>query len=404
MKEDFRCDVIFVSLEAWDEVWRRNQFVCSKLAERNAATRILFVEPAVDVSNAVRTRRWHHLWQPRFRKITPDGRITATRAVKWFPNTVSWMRKLNEWMMRRHIRRIARRLGFKSPALWINAHGAVHMVERFGEDRVIYDVTDDWSAFPEAPAAAALTRAQDRELCQRADTVIVCSERLWELKEPLARRTELVPNGVDLAHYASASDKSLPIPEETRGWRRPVLGYTGSVHPDRVDVQLIAALAQRMPAVTLAFVGPMMLPPEDVRKLQKFPNIVLLGQRPYARVAEYMRAFDVCMVPHLVTPFTESLNPIKLWEYLAAGLPIIATPVAGFRDFSELVYLARNAEEIAATVQKALRETPERAAERQAIAAQHTWERRVAQIEKLLGWDAATCDSRPAPALPTALS
>ena len=128
------------------------------------------------------------------------------------------------------------------------------------ERAVIYDITDDWTTFTQSQSLTRRIIAQDAELCRRADAVIVCSEKLFELKRDMAQRLYLIPNGVNADHYRPVLDENGPLPAETRGWKKPVLGYTGSIHPDRVDVSLIADIARAMPQATLALVGPNMLP------------------------------------------------------------------------------------------------------------------------------------------------
>ena len=135
----------------------------------------------------------------------------------------------------------------------------------------------------------------------------------------------LIPNGVDAQHYRTVLD--TPPDPAAQQWLRPVLGYTGSIHPDRVDVDLVEAISGRLEQGTILLVGPNMLPAADQERLRHCGNVVLTGPTPYSDLPKAMRAFDVCITPHRVTPFTESLNPIKLWEYLAAGKPIVSTPV-----------------------------------------------------------------------------
>src|SRR5258708_15253602 len=194
----------------------------------------------------------------------------------------------------------------QNPLLWLNPHSAVHMAGRMGESGVIYDITDDWISLTQSPALKRLTAAQDEALCRRADAVIVCSERLYEMKRGLTANLHLIPNGVDAEHYTSVLDTNGSLPAAASGWRKPVLGYTGTVHPDRVDVGLVEALAHSLTDWTLAFVGPNLLKPEDQERLRSCGNVLLTGPAAYAEIPQYMRAFDVCMTPHRVTPFTES--------------------------------------------------------------------------------------------------
>jgi GT2 family glycosyltransferase/glycosyltransferase involved in cell wall biosynthesis len=376
--------LIFVSLEDWDEVWRRNQFVCAKLVERNPKLKILFVQPALDVSNALRTGRFARLFQRRERTIGAHGRIVCTRGLKLLPNSWKWARKVNEWMLHRHLRGVARRLEFRRPVLWLNPHSAVHLADRMCERAVIYDITDDWTELTQSAALRQLTIAQDAELCGRADAVIVCSEKLLEKKQPLARNLHLVPNGVDAAHYARVLDATGPLPTEAASWPKPVFGYTGTIHPDRVEVELVEKIAREFPSGTVALVGPIMLSATDRDRLRACGNVAMTGAVAYERLPELMRAFDVCITPHRVTAFTESLNPIKLWEYLAAGKPIVSANVAGFRDYPQHVRVAVDHDDFIGKLREALVEDPAKSVARRAEVSGHSWQARAEQIETII--------------------
>ncbi len=369
-------------MENWDDVWRRNQFVCAGLARRFPNRKILFVGLPVNVTNDIRRGRLPSLSADAAVPGLPN--ITLTRPLKLLPDTLGWGRRLNEALFRRHVRAAARRLGMQSPILWLNPHSAVHMAGQMGESQVIYDITDDWTTLTQSPALTKLTIAQDAALCRRADAVLVCSERLYEMKQGLTERLYLIPNGVDADHYKSVLDGAGPLPSPAEDWAKPVLGYTGTIHPDRVDVPLIEALAKRFSSGTIALVGPNMLTGEDKQRLAACGNVVLTGPVPYAEVPEIMRAFDVCITPHRVTPFTESLNPIKLWEYLAAGKPIVATPVAGFRDYPQFVRLASDADGFADAVEAVLMEDPSMGEARRSEARHHSWNSRLDKIVEVM--------------------
>lgn len=397
-------DLIFVSMENWDEVWRRNQFLCAGLARRSPESRILFVGLPRDVTNDLRRGRLPSLGSAD--EAAPGlPNVTLTRPLKLLPNTLAVGRRVNEALFRAHVRRAARRLGLRSYVLWLNPHSAVHMAGCLGEQAVVYDITDDWTTLTQSPALARLTVEQDAALCRRADAVIVCSQRLLEMKRGLAPSLHLIPNGVDAAHYERVLDGDGPPPAPMGGWPRPVLGYTGSIHPDRVDIALVESLARRFPQGTVALVGPDMLPEGDRRRLRACPNVVLSGPVPYAQVPDVMRAFDVCITPHRVSAFTESLNPIKLWEYLAAGKPVVATDVAGFRDFPQFVRIAQDAEGFARAVEDALREDPALGEARRAEARRHSWDARLDDVLGVLdALPAGRAAARPAEGEPARVS
>jgi glycosyltransferase involved in cell wall biosynthesis len=377
-------DLIFVSLENWDDVWRRNQFLCAGLARRDPEAKILFVGLAKDVSHDLRCGNWDDL-RPEPAYTVPDHPgITVMRPLKLLPSSLPLGRKTNEAVMRCQVRRTARAMGLRRPLLWLNPHGAAHMAGRMGERGVIYDVTDDWISPVQSDRMRRLTIAQDAILCRRADTVIVCSRKLYEMKRPLARSLALVPNGVETEHYRTVMDRAEPMPEESARWRRPVFGYTGTIHPERVDVGLVETLARAFPGGTVVLVGPDLLSPTDHARLVACGNVALTGSVSYRRLPEYMRAFDVCITPHCMSEFTESLNPIKLWEYLASGKPVVSTDVAGFRDYAHLLHVERDPKCFVAACAEALSEPEERGRLRMAEAGKHTWSARVDQVMSIL--------------------
>ncbi|MDQ2730480.1 MAG: glycosyltransferase, partial [Armatimonadota bacterium] len=371
-------DLIFVSMENWDEVWRRNQFLCATLARRYPALKILFVGLPRNVAHHIRNGKFADLFRPATWRLADYPGITVTRSLRVCPESIPGGRKFNEWFSRWQIHRVARGVGIKSPVLWLNPHYAVHMAGRMGERAVIYDITDDWALakFSSGREDINLIRMQDRELCQKADLVIVCSEALEGSRRPLAKRILLLPNGVDSAHYQSVSIR----PAEQR-WPGPVFGYTGTLHDDRTDVEIVLALARAFPHGSVVLVGPDMLEAAASRLLEPQKNVYRTGSVPYSEIPRYMASFDVCIVPHVETPFTDSLNPIKLWEYLASGKPVVSTNVAGFRSYSDLCSIASGPEAFVQACQKAVDEknNPGRAA-RMEVASRNGWESRVDRL------------------------
>lgn len=377
-------DLIFVSMENWDEIWRRNQFLCAGLARRFPERRILFVGVPRNVGRHLRKGSLTQLLKGLTRPIPGFPNITFTQPLRVGPERYRWGRKLNEALARRHIRSVSRQLGLTAPTLWLNPHYALHLVGNLEESAVIYDITDDWTSFAQPHWLTQQIVDQDACLCRRADAVIVCSQRLMEMKKQFTERLYLIPNGVDIDHYAQVCSSDRPLPPDALRWERPIFGYTGTVHPERVDIELIEKIARGMSKGTVALIGPCALSPAQRARLEETGKVVICGPVPYQKLPDYMRAFDVSITPHRVTEFTESLNPIKLWEYLAAGKPIVSTPVAGFRDFPELVYLAQNAAGFLAASAQALSEKPSISEQRRRIAREHSWASRLNDVERVL--------------------
>jgi teichuronic acid biosynthesis glycosyltransferase TuaH len=386
-------DLIFVSLENWDDVWRRNQFICSTLASRHPGSKILFVGLPRDLSNDLRKGRFaamrRHVSADSTRRLVGTSGIAnvpVIRPLKFLPDTLSPCRAVNEAIARRQVRAAARRFGLRRPVLWINSHYAQHMVGRVGGHGLIYDITDDWIEMDQPDWLRERVRRLDHALCVKADAVIVCSEQLHRSKRDLAAdRLHLIANGVNAEHYASV--RTLPRdqwPAAAREWTGPVFGYTGTVHPDRVDVELVYQVASTLSAGTFVFVGPDHLTDSQRQKLLSTGRVVLHGPVAYSEIPGFMAAFDVLITPHRMSAFVESLQPIKLWEYLAAGKPIVSTDVAGFRDHVPLVRIARTADAFGQALQAALNDSPESAQRRQSIAASNSWSARVDAVEAII--------------------
>ena len=376
-------DLIFIGMEEWDEVWRRSQNLVAGLSRRFPDNRILFVGLSVDVSHAVRTRQWRRAASgcrsalPQRVADLPNVWTFSPRKI--LPDTLPPGRTSNRVQLRSQVRRAACSLGMKRPLLWIKPHYAAHMVGQMGERAVIYDVGDDWTAFQTDEGARRRAACEDLFLTRRADAVIVVSEHLVAMKRGVRPDVNLISNGADVARYAEVGNPELEPHPLARDWTHPVLGHTGTLHPDRTNVEMILATARAFPNGTIALVGPSFLDDATTARLKEQPNIRLTGPVDYRELPRVMNHFDVCIVPHQVTAFSQSQNPLKLYEYLAAGLPIVSVPVSGFSDYPELVHLARDEDSFVEAIHHALEE-PDLSAQRRAAAADHTWDARVEAI------------------------
>jgi glycosyltransferase involved in cell wall biosynthesis len=315
-------DLVVMSLEAWDDVWRRNQHLVAGLLQTDAALRVLFVEPPADPIHDLRSGRRPSL--ARHVREVPDvapGRLFTVRPVKWLPRRLD---SRTDDRLARAVMRAAESLGMRHPLLWINDPGAVTLAVLSGWP-TLYDITDDWLSADRPESERRRAAANEARLLDVAREVVVCSPELTRRKS-VTRPVELIPNAVDLAAYRRLTPRPADLPGG------PVAVYLGTVHPDRIDVDLGEATARALGSnATLVLVGPNLLAADQTARLQA-AGAGLFGPRPRDAVIGYLQHADVLVVPHVVTEFTDSLDPIKLYEYQAVGRPVVSTPVAGFRD------------------------------------------------------------------------
>jgi teichuronic acid biosynthesis glycosyltransferase TuaH len=315
-------DIVVFSLERWDGVWRRNQHIVHRLIRNDPALRVLFVEPPRDPLHELRSRRPPHVGSGLRIIDGYDGRLLAYEPTKWLPRAAPGGLAALEREARRGIRAAA----VNPDVMWVNApqwarYATEHAVP------TIYDITDDWTLAKRGRRSTDVTIQDDRRLIQRSDAVVVCSTQLQTSKGAI-RAVNLIPNAVDLDAYRVEPARPSELPAG------PVALYAGTLHEDRLDVSLTATLADSLESVgaSLVLVGPDALSSRSREILGAKRAITWVGAVDSVRVPSFLMSADVLIVPHVVTPFTESLDPIKLYEYLAARRPIVSTPVAGFRD------------------------------------------------------------------------
>lgn len=362
-------ELIVCSLEAWDDVWRRNQFFVDALLRRNPQLRVLFVEPPADLFFDLRSRRIPTL--PRLRSCSHDGRLRAFRPLKPLPRKAG---PLADDVLLIQARLAARAVGFKRPTLWVNDVTYAPLIARTKWPS-LYDVTDDWLLAPSLPREHERLRRLDELALEQADEVVVCSPAL-AASRGANRTVTLVPNGVDAAHFRRPRPRPGDLPEA------PTAVYLGTLHDARIDVELVVELATTFPELKLVLVGPDALGVASHQMLEALPNLFLLGPRPYRDAPAYLQHADVVIVPHRVSDFSETLDPIKAYECMAIETPTVATPVAGFREHdNDGVIVIASREDFTDRVEAAL--THPRQVHRPAVPL--GWDVRAAAFQAALG-------------------
>jgi len=288
---------------------------------------------------------------------------------------------LNAELLVRQIRSVLNDLPERPTQLWSFAPDVDYLCGRFDEELRLYYCVDEFSRFVGYDAEQVL--AAERRLAERADLLIVTSQALLEAKRSLHSRVALVSHGVDAEHFRTALRSTGPIPLEIRELPRPVLGFWGLIQ-DWVDLDLLEAVARRRPQWSIVLIGEAAA---DVGRLHRFPNVRLLGRRHYQKLPEYARGMDIGIIPFRVNDLTRAVNPIKLREYLSAGLPVVSTPLPEVASYDRMVRVADTPETFVEACEAAVLEAKADVAGRARRARheamlQETWEAKLAVIEQ----------------------
>jgi glycosyltransferase involved in cell wall biosynthesis len=274
-------------------------------------------------------------------------------------------------------------MGLRAPVLWGYVPQAEILLEPLRPDLVVYHCVDDMAAqrgIDEASFAAA-----ERRFAARADLVIASSPPLAERMRALSSHVLYAPNVADTDHFASALDPGAVDPAMS-ALPEPRIVFAGAIAAKKLDLDLLEALTDARPAWTMALVGPIGLgdPATDVSALAARPNVHLLGGRPHSRLPEVLRGAAVGLIPYRRSRLTESIFPMKVYEYLAAGLPVVASGLPALAGVDGVV-LVDGVEEAVAAIDRALREDSlERRRARSDAVRHHSWEARLDEIAAAL--------------------
>lgn len=282
---------------------------------------------------------------------------------------------LNRMLLKMTVGAIRRRMGMRDFQLWTFVPTSVRYLGALGEDFIVYYVTDEWTAFSTVDGQQMAEMV--KTLSTKANVVFATSRPLVEKLKANNPETHLANHGVNYAQFAKATEDATPIPADLAPLKKPVLGYYGLIE-DWLDLDLIAYLAERHPEWSIALVGRSCV---DTNRLAKYPNVHFLGRKPHSELPGYCKGFAVGMIPHKVIELTRNMNPIKLREYMSAGLHVVSTALPEVRHYPHHCTVTESYAEFEATVAEVIRtDTPEKRRERSAAMAGETWEHKVAVL------------------------
>ena len=236
--------------------------------------------------------------------------------------------KLNQAFLASQVKKAMRRLGFKDAVNMIFNPAAGMIAGRLGESEIMYYCVDEYTAF--TGSSRGLKQIED-DLFRQADLVIVSAERLFESKKHLNPNTFVIRHGTDWRHFRTALDPELPIPADIADLPRPIIGFHGLL-ADWIDYELIKKVAEYFSSGSVVLIGKVAPDAEQrVKILADVPNVHFLGRKPYAELPAYCKAFDIALNPFAINELTLAANPLKVREYLAAGLPVVSTDIPEVR-------------------------------------------------------------------------
>ena len=355
-------DVLCFSQLRWGFVFQRPNHLMSRCARQQ---RVFFIEePVFDAPSA-------HL------AIEP----VLPRLLRVTPHLAPSPLEQNEREVSRLLIQLCRSYDVTCPIHWYYTPMMLGVSAGLPCRAVVYDCMDELANFLHAPPEL---KTRERRLLERADVVFTGGRSLYEAKAGLHRNLHAVPSSVEFEHFARAR-AGLTDPPDQASCSRPRIGYCGVID-ERIDTELLDFVARTRPDWQIMLVGPVVKIPESV--LPRRDNIHYLGLKSYAELPAYLSGWDAAIMPFARNDATRFISPTKTLEYLAAGRPVVSTPI---RDVVEpygrlgLVQIAADGDPFVAALERALVErSTELDTRRDTFLAATSWDATWTKMQQLL--------------------
>ncbi|MCA8374207.1 glycosyltransferase [Burkholderia multivorans] len=387
---DVVADCVLFSTADWDEpYWTNKQHTASNLASRG--WRVLYVESVGFRAPKVGSSRdWARLWRRLWRGVQslvlgPPRRAPNVWVLSplMVPAKHHWplVRVLNQALLRWTVMRFTRCRRFVAPVVWTYHPYMLDAISKLSHGPLVYHCVDDIGAIPGVDVDAF--ESAQRQLLAACDVVFTTAAALRDKCRPYNANTHFFGNVVDDEHFGRALRDTEPLPADLAVIPPPRIVYHGVLSDFKVDFALLYDAARMRPDWQWVLIGEEREGQRSdlAARVAALPNVHRLGYRSYDALPSYLRGMQVGMLPTLLNDYTRSMFPMKFYEYLAAGLPVVSTPL----DFAQVpragLLTGGDAESFVAAIEAQLmrgRLTPEEV--NQAVG-DNTWARR---LDKML--------------------
>ena len=378
-------DIVCMSTQDWNGLWTRKQRFMQMFA-RNG-NRVLYVETPVHLLGLdVLPEDWG-----RFLRFTKGPRpIEANLHVATLPILLPFFQMAhainaaNHLLIARMLKKWMRQLGFDKPLLWLYTPFSYPLIDSIPNAGSIYECVDEFRAAKGFVRASVIGDMED-SLLRKVAACVVTQESLLPRRKALCANTSCVPNAADIESFAAAAASKDPTPPAIDSLPRPRLCFVGHIQY-WVDLKLIRFIADRHPEWSIVLIGPVH-PLADSGDIKGARNIHELGRQPQADIPRLLKGVDICLNPYKADDVATHASPLKLYEYLAAGKPVVSTEMPEARKFGADVRVAATKEAFLKACEDALTTLPEPVAaveRRIEAAAKHSWKNRFAAVNEIL--------------------
>ncbi len=391
-------NIVCISSIDWDFIWQGHQEIMARFAAQGH--RVLFIENTgvrhLRLGDLPRLRsRIRNWWKGTkgFREERKNLFVLSPLVVPLpYSRIAQW---INRTLLLSALRRWMRAASFHNPIVWtfLPTPLARAIMRELDPIITVYYCIDDLAS---SSRGARRIATSEEQLFGEVDLVFVTSEKLRQRASRFSERVHLFPFGVNYEAFEGVRMAADEVPADLRDLPHPVIGYVGGVH-QWVDQPLVCAVADALPDASVVLIGPQQT---EVSALESRPNVHLLGARAHAQLPGYIKGFDVGLVPYRLSEYTAHVYPTKLNEYLAMGIPVVATALDEIKRFAAdhagVVALAADRDHFVAGVRASLAPSSDQEVSRRIdVARGNGWATRIAAMWGLIETVLATRSRTP---------
>lgn len=380
-------NIICFGFAEWDNPYRTNQH---HLMERlSASNRILFIEslglrqPTLQKKDVTRILKRLLKWLRGVRSVSPNLFVFAPLVLPF--HRFALVRAFNRVFLSMQLKYIVSKHRFENPIIWSYVPNALEFLGKWKEKLSVYHCVDELSANPRIPGE--VVKRMEEEFIKKASITFVTAKPLYEEKRKYSNSVYYMPNVADYAHFSRASLPETEIAKDLAPIPGPRLGFIGAVSRYKLDFELIEYIAGKHTDWSIILIGATGEGEKTggLSELQVYKNIFILGGRNYRDLPGFIKGFDVCLLPSRINEYTRNMFPMKFFEYLASGKPVISTELESLSEFKKLAYFSKNKEEFEVNIEAALKESDSSLKQdRIAAARRFTWENRIEEMSAIM--------------------
>ncbi|MFK7900495.1 MAG: glycosyltransferase [Cyclobacteriaceae bacterium] len=379
-------DIVLLSTADWDNpFWTNKQHVAKELEKKGF--RILYIESVGIRKPSVKSQDVLRIIRRIIKGVRPPKKVSSNIYV-WSPlsipfrryTLVNWLNKqLFNCLLSIYKRTVLSKK--KKKVLWTYLPITKQYIQPKKFDLSVYHCVDDISAQPRMPVD--LINVQEKLLTQEVDYVFTTAPSLQEKCSVWNDNTFFFPNVADYDHFSSALSEECHIPDDIKAIPNPKVGFIGAISSYKLNFELIAYTAQELPDTSFVFIGKVGEgdPLTSIDTLQSLKNVHFVGPREYKLLPNYLKDMDAMLLPNNINQYTTSMFPMKFFEYLAAGKPIVSVDLPAIKEHSKYYYVSEDYSSFVKNVQKAIFEKRENEQNNSDYAKQFTYTNR---MEKML--------------------